>query len=120
MGPGGMHSGMMMRMLFVVMDSDGDGTANCGVSNSSRADVGAMDTNKMAASPESGLCRDLISRRWVSPYRQSRQPCFLRLYQGRDAAARASGPDLLQQVAAGQRFARRRVSSTDAIGTGRV
>jgi hypothetical protein len=24
MGPGGMHSGMMMRMLFAMMDSDGD------------------------------------------------------------------------------------------------
>ena len=28
MGPGGMHSGMMMRMLFAVMDSDGDGTVS--------------------------------------------------------------------------------------------
>ena len=26
MGPGSMHSGMMMRMLFALMDSDGDGT----------------------------------------------------------------------------------------------
>src|ERR1700730_12975087 len=28
MGPGGMHSGMMMRMLFAMMDSDGDRTVS--------------------------------------------------------------------------------------------
>src|SRR4029077_9462634 len=28
MGPGGMQSGMMMRMLFALMDSDGDGTVS--------------------------------------------------------------------------------------------
>ena len=27
-GPGGMHSGMMMRVLFAMMDSDGDGTVS--------------------------------------------------------------------------------------------
>jgi len=28
MGADGMHSGMMMLMLFAMMDSDGDGTAS--------------------------------------------------------------------------------------------
>ena len=28
MGPEGMHSGMMTRMLFAMMDSDGDGTVS--------------------------------------------------------------------------------------------
>jgi Ca2+-binding EF-hand superfamily protein len=42
MGTGGMQSGMMMRMLFAMMDSDGDGTAQVAHERIFKA----MDANK--------------------------------------------------------------------------
>jgi len=47
MGPGGMHSGMMMRMLFAMMDSDGDGTVSLQEFQAAHERIfKAMDTNK--------------------------------------------------------------------------
>ena len=47
MGPGGMHSGMMMRMLFAVMDSDGDGTVSLQEFQAAHERIfKAMDANK--------------------------------------------------------------------------
>jgi Ca2+-binding EF-hand superfamily protein len=47
MGPRGMHSGMMMRMLFAMMDSDGDGTISLPEFQAAHERIfKAMDTNK--------------------------------------------------------------------------
>jgi len=47
MGPGGMHSGMMMRMLFAMMDSDGDGTVSLQEFQAAHERIfRAMDANK--------------------------------------------------------------------------
>jgi Ca2+-binding EF-hand superfamily protein len=47
MGPGGMQSGMMMRMLFALMDSDGDGTVSLQEFQAAHERIfKAMDTNK--------------------------------------------------------------------------
>ncbi len=47
MGPGGMHSGMMMRMLFAMMDSDGDGTVSLSEFQAAHERIfRAMDANK--------------------------------------------------------------------------
>ena len=47
MGPGGMHSGMMMRMLFAMMDSDGDGTVSLQEFQAAHERIfKAMDANK--------------------------------------------------------------------------
>jgi Ca2+-binding EF-hand superfamily protein len=47
MGPRGMHSGMMMRMLFAMMDSDGDGTISLPEFQAAHERIfRAMDTNK--------------------------------------------------------------------------
>jgi Ca2+-binding EF-hand superfamily protein len=47
MGPEGMHSGMMMRMLFAVMDSDGDGTVSLQEFQAAHERIfKAMDANK--------------------------------------------------------------------------
>ena len=47
MGPGGMHSGMMMRMLFAMMDSDGDGAASLPEFQAAHERIfRAMDANK--------------------------------------------------------------------------
>ena len=47
MGPGGMHSGMMMRMLFAMMDSDGDGTISLQEFQAAHERIfKAMDANK--------------------------------------------------------------------------
>ena len=46
MGPG-MHSGMMMRMLFAMMDSDGDGTVSLQEFQAAHERMfKAMDANK--------------------------------------------------------------------------
>ena len=47
MGADGMHSGMMMRMLFAMMDSDGDGTISLPEFQAAHERIfRAMDTNK--------------------------------------------------------------------------
>jgi hypothetical protein len=47
MGPRGMHSGMMMRMLFAMMDSDGDGTVSLQEFQAAHERIfKAMDANK--------------------------------------------------------------------------
>ena len=47
MGPGGMGSGMMMRMLFSLMDADGDGTASLQEFQAAHERIfKAMDANK--------------------------------------------------------------------------
>jgi len=47
MGPGSMHSGMMMRMLFALMDSDGDGTITLQEFQAAHERIfKAMDANK--------------------------------------------------------------------------
>ena len=47
MGPGGMPSGMMMRMLFAMMDSDGDGTVSLQEFQAAHERIfKAMDANK--------------------------------------------------------------------------
>ena len=47
MGPGGMQSGMMMRLLFVMMDSDGDGTVSLQEFQAAHERIfKAMDANK--------------------------------------------------------------------------
>ena len=47
MGPGGMHSGMMMRMLFAMMDSDGDRTVSLQEFQAAHERIfKAMDANK--------------------------------------------------------------------------
>jgi hypothetical protein len=47
MGPGGMHSGMMMRVLFAMMDSDGDGTVSLQEFQAAHERIfKAMDINK--------------------------------------------------------------------------
>jgi Ca2+-binding EF-hand superfamily protein len=47
MGPGGMQSGMMMRMLFALMDSDGDGTVSLQEFQAAHERIfKAMDANK--------------------------------------------------------------------------
>ena len=47
MGPGGMHSGVMMRMLFAIMDSDSDGTASLQEFQAAHEKIfKAMDANK--------------------------------------------------------------------------
>jgi Ca2+-binding EF-hand superfamily protein len=47
MGADGMHSGMMMRMLFAMMDSDGDGTISLPEFQAAHERIfKAMDTNK--------------------------------------------------------------------------
>ena len=47
MGPGSMHSGMMMRMLFAMMDSDGDGTVSLQEFQAAHERIfKAMDANK--------------------------------------------------------------------------
>jgi Ca2+-binding EF-hand superfamily protein len=47
MGAGGMHSGMMMRMLFAIMDSDGDGTVSLQEFQAAHERIfKAMDANK--------------------------------------------------------------------------
>jgi hypothetical protein len=47
MGRGGMHSGMMMRMLFAMMDSDGDGTISLQEFQAAHERIfKAMDANK--------------------------------------------------------------------------
>jgi hypothetical protein len=47
MGPGGMHSGVMMRMLFAIMDSDGDGTVSLQEFQAAHEKIfKAMDANK--------------------------------------------------------------------------
>ena len=47
MGPGSMHSGMMMRVLFAMMDSDGDGTVSLQEFQTAHERIfRAMDTNK--------------------------------------------------------------------------
>ena len=46
-GPGGMHSGMMMRVLFAMMDSDGDGTVSLQEFQAAHERMfKAMDVNK--------------------------------------------------------------------------
>jgi hypothetical protein len=46
-GDGGMHSGMMMRMLFAMMDSDGDGTVSLQEFQAAHERIfKAMDANK--------------------------------------------------------------------------
>ena len=45
--PGGMHSGMMMRVLFAMMDSDGDGTVSLQEFQAAHERIfKAMDVNK--------------------------------------------------------------------------
>jgi hypothetical protein len=45
--PGGMHSGMMMRVLFAMMDSDGDGTVSLQEFQAAHERIfKAMDINK--------------------------------------------------------------------------
>ena len=47
MGPGSMHSGMMMRLLFAMMDSDGDGTVSLQEFQAAHERIfKAMDNNK--------------------------------------------------------------------------
>jgi hypothetical protein len=47
MGSGSMHSGMMMRMLFALMDSDGDGTISLQEFQAAHERIfKAMDANK--------------------------------------------------------------------------
>jgi EF hand. len=47
MGPGSMHSGMMMRMLFAMMDNDGDGTISLQEFQAAHERIfKAMDANK--------------------------------------------------------------------------
>jgi Ca2+-binding EF-hand superfamily protein len=47
MGLGSAHSGMMMRMLFAMMDSDGDGTVSLQEFQAAHERIfKAMDTNK--------------------------------------------------------------------------
>ena len=47
MGPGGMHSGVMMRMLFAIMDSDSDGTVSLQEFQAAHEKIfKAMDANK--------------------------------------------------------------------------
>ena len=47
MGPGSMHSGMMMRLLFAMMDSDGDGTVSLQEFQAAHERIfKAMDINK--------------------------------------------------------------------------
>jgi hypothetical protein len=47
MGADGMHSGMMMRMLFAMMDSDGDGTVSLQEFQAAHERIfKAMDANK--------------------------------------------------------------------------
>ena len=47
MGSGSMHSGMMMRVLFAMMDSDGDGTVSLQEFQTAHERIfRAMDTNK--------------------------------------------------------------------------
>jgi len=47
MGPGSMGSGMMMRMLFALMDSDGDGTISLQEFQAAHERIfKAMDANK--------------------------------------------------------------------------
>jgi hypothetical protein len=47
MGPGGMQSGMMMRMMFAMMDSDGDGTVSLQEFQAAHERIfKAMDANK--------------------------------------------------------------------------
>jgi hypothetical protein len=47
MGAGGTHSGMMMRVLFAMMDSDGDGTVSLQEFQSAHERIfKAMDINK--------------------------------------------------------------------------
>jgi Ca2+-binding EF-hand superfamily protein len=47
MGYGGMHSGVMMRMLFAMMDSDGDGTVSLQEFQTAHERIfKAMDANK--------------------------------------------------------------------------
>jgi hypothetical protein len=47
MGPGSMHSAMMMRMLFAMMDSDGDGTISLQEFQAAHERIfKAMDANK--------------------------------------------------------------------------
>ena len=47
MGPGSMHSGMMMRLLFAMMDSDGDGTVSLQEFQAAHERIfKAMDVNK--------------------------------------------------------------------------
>ena len=46
-GPGRMHSGMMMRVLFAMMDSDGDGTVSLQEFQAAHERIfKAMDVNK--------------------------------------------------------------------------
>jgi Ca2+-binding EF-hand superfamily protein len=45
--PGAMHSGMMMRMLFALMDGDGDGTVSLSEFQAAHERIfRAMDANK--------------------------------------------------------------------------
>jgi hypothetical protein len=47
MGPGGMHSGLMMRMLFALMDGDGDGAVSLSEFQAAHERIfRAMDANK--------------------------------------------------------------------------
>jgi hypothetical protein len=47
MGPGSMHSGMMMRVLFAMMDSDSDGTVSLQEFQTAHERIfKAMDSNK--------------------------------------------------------------------------
>ena len=47
MGQGGHHGGMMMRMLFAMMDSDGDGSVSLQEFQSAHERIfKAMDANK--------------------------------------------------------------------------
>jgi hypothetical protein len=47
MGSGGMHSGMIMRMLFALMDADGDGTVSLQEFQAAHERIfKAMDANK--------------------------------------------------------------------------
>ena len=47
MGPGGIHSGMMMRMLFALMDGDGDGAVSLSEFQAAHERIfRAMDANK--------------------------------------------------------------------------
>jgi Ca2+-binding EF-hand superfamily protein len=46
-GPGGMGPGMMMRMLFILMDTDGDGTISLQEFQAAHERIfKAMDVNK--------------------------------------------------------------------------